>query len=842
MGRVLVGGSVAPAEGEEIPMGCHVGSEAGLPNTAADSCWAVVMVTGGSDVIPGPPARIGGWSGGNVQSPDCVRGEERAEERTMSVRYGRPGVKKTTNRKRTQVRQAWDSSVQDLNVHRATPEELAHRHEIHKSKNQRLAQWEFQKRSLKKKWRKQNGGAADPLEERRLALMMEILSDQYRMKDVLERSDRAISVVKDLFGDAPRRHTGFPNVTTAPSCDLETSCGPIVQKKDPPTRLSILSESVMDSQALNDVDESGSEEDDDDDDEDVSITFQPGLTTDRAYQIMNEERFHPASRHPSTGKEEDADNQFVTPKSSGHPTNGQIALNATTAVRKVKTRLTEEEQAEPEDPKCVIGRILNPNPPNHHRVAAKGKKKRSSRPPTHRRAESVSAASACEMSSCSQSSLDVLSQMMQEVELDLEDYEKQTGREVDTLPKAQGLTGFTMSLVGSIRRLVCSLKEGDRRLHQEILQRQRLQEEFAEQRLLIDALTAEILSMKENFSMSLLSQQVMSDSSPSPLQTHRAPPPKPERRRTSAGSLSGQSLSMVTELDLQDVEKEKNSPAPPRGKPVEHSVDVGSLLGFQPAILLSPPQQRTRKEYEEQLSLQNAALRSSTGTVIERPLSKDIAETRSTDSSTAERRTGMPQDPGRKGQSSASVSSSQSSHPSPRDLQDDEYHREQQSVTDDTSLCNDSIAARMAEMTFQNNVLKARLKEFGCNVALSPGLVKPADSGATTQSSAETKQGVPLVQTPKTLEQRITELNRQSAEARNKLLSLIEQQKQSAVISPAISPITPQNEDSGKRERIEGVIPMPRFTDFSIEETPSPDSRSSSGRRLEGRMKKDGLP
>ncbi|XP_040203768.1 spindle and centriole-associated protein 1-like [Rana temporaria] len=91
----------------------------------------------------------------------------------MSVRYGHPGVKKTTNRKRTQVRKAWDSSVQDLNVHWATPEELAHRHEIHKYKNQRLAQWELQKRSLKKTWRKQSGGAADPLEERWLALMME---------------------------------------------------------------------------------------------------------------------------------------------------------------------------------------------------------------------------------------------------------------------------------------------------------------------------------------------------------------------------------------------------------------------------------------------------------------------------------------------------------------------------------------------------------------------------------------------------------------------------------------------------------------------------------------------
>lgn len=36
----------------------------------------------------------------------------------------------------------------------------------------------------------------------------------------------------------------------APNCDLESSQGPIVQKCDPSTQLSILSESVMDSQVM----------------------------------------------------------------------------------------------------------------------------------------------------------------------------------------------------------------------------------------------------------------------------------------------------------------------------------------------------------------------------------------------------------------------------------------------------------------------------------------------------------------------------------------------------------------------------------------------------------------
>ncbi|KAG8535137.1 hypothetical protein GDO81_029339, partial [Engystomops pustulosus] len=84
---------------------------------------------------------------------------------------------------------------------------------------------------------------------------------------------------------------------------------------------------------------------------------------------------------------------------------------------------------------------------------------------------------------------------------------------------------------------------------------------------------------------------------------------------------------------------------------------------------------------------------------------------------------------------------------------------------------------------------------------------------------------------PASLEMRIAELNRQSAEARDKLLKLIEQQKNSLVVSPAISPITPQQGEPGRRARsMDAVTPLPQLTDSSMEETPSPGSRGS-GRR-----------
>ncbi|XP_068127010.1 spindle and centriole-associated protein 1 [Hyperolius riggenbachi] len=742
----------------------------------------------------------------------------------MAGRYirpvnGRGGVKKTTKKKKAQVRQAWDSSIQDLNVHRATPEELAHRHEIHQSRNQRLAQWELQEKLLQRKYRKQNGGTPDPLEERRVALMMEILSDQYQMKDVLERSDRAMAVVKDLFGDAPRRHTGFPNVTMAPSCDLETSRGPILQKKDPPTRLSVLSESVMDSQALNDVEDSQCEESDGE--VDVSISFQPGLNTDRMYRLLNQEKLPLAA---------DAENPFVTPRSTNAPIDGQRALNATTAVKKVKTRLTEEEREEPEDTKCVIGRVLNPNPPNH-RLPTKGRKKRSSHTPSSRRTEpSLSAASAGEISACNQSSLEVLNQMIQEVEQELEDYERQTGREVGAAPKAQGLTGFTLSLVSSIRRLVFYLKEGDRQLRQEALERQRLQEELHEQRLLIDALTAEILSMK-SCSLSPLSQQSENDQTLSPpVETSESlPASMPEQRNHSTSLLPTQVRSAMAEPGFHKIEEKPVSRAPPCDRSSEHTLnDVHPLLGFHPAVLLSPPRQRSREEFQEEIAVQRMRLGSSCNSSSPCAEDTDTPDRchSSADTSSTDQRMRIPLDQSDT-RYSASVSSHQSYHASPRGSMDSKSSMVRECGTGDSEAIavagNDDLTARLAELALQNNALKDQLKQFSCKTMLNPC---PARSG----DSETTHQPCPEVKTPMSLEQRIAELNRQSAEARDKLLSLIEQQKQSGGVSPAISPITPQSQDSGSRGRIDAVIPMPRLIDSSIEETPSPDSRSS-GRR-----------
>uniref|UniRef100_A0A8D0HJG9 Spindle and centriole-associated protein 1 n=1 Tax=Sphenodon punctatus TaxID=8508 RepID=A0A8D0HJG9_SPHPU len=78
----------------------------------------------------------------------------------------------------------------------------------------------------------------------------------------------------------------------APYCDLEFSQGPIVQKGDPPTQLSILSESVMDPQALNEVEEESSSishSDNSENEEDVSLNFKSNIDTQRLHNLLKEE-------------------------------------------------------------------------------------------------------------------------------------------------------------------------------------------------------------------------------------------------------------------------------------------------------------------------------------------------------------------------------------------------------------------------------------------------------------------------------------------------------------------------------------------------------------------------
>ncbi|NWW02957.1 SPICE protein, partial [Oreocharis arfaki] len=418
---------------------------------------------------------------------------------------GRKGPRKAA----AVAKRDWDSTVHDLTVHRATPDDILRRREIHKSKNKALAHLELQEKALSRKWKKQKQLDLDSLEKRKLALMREILSDQYHLQDVLERSGQAVA--KGLFGDAPRTRTGFPNVTMAPNCDLESSQGPIVQKSHPPSQLSILNESVMDSQALNEEEEEALSEDGHHD----ILGFKSSISSDRLLRLLrgknslvNSQLWVDKDVRKNTLSQES--NVPLTPTTAS-PSLDQSALNATSVIKRTRSRLQNEDEEESVDSTDTVRQVLNPNSRKQKHIAAKMKRKQAAQNSARqKRSDSPANLIQTDLQRDSKPSLDVLNHMIREVERELEEYERCTGREVQKKERSEGLSGFTLSLVNALCRLMRYLKETEMQLHEKEMMRQQQEEMLNEHRELIDALTAEVLQVREeNITMQKKLQQYM---------------------------------------------------------------------------------------------------------------------------------------------------------------------------------------------------------------------------------------------------------------------------------------------------------------------------------------------
>ncbi|XP_034644096.1 spindle and centriole-associated protein 1 isoform X3 [Trachemys scripta elegans] len=726
-----------------------------------------------------------------------------------------PGKKPPKAKKKPPPKRDWDSTVHDLTVHRATPEDMVRRHEIHTSKNKALVHVELQERALKRKWKKQRQGAPDSLEKRKLTLMREILSDQYRLQDVLERSDQAMAVVKDLFGDAPRRHTGFPNVTMAPHCDLESSQGPIVQKSDPPTQLSILSESIMDPQALNEVegeDSSNCQLEDSVNEQDVSLHFKSNIDTNRLLHLLKEENAAGASqlwaekqlRTPTPSQKA---NVAVTP-TTALPSSGAAALNATKVVQRVHSRLQNEDEEQTSDSSYAVRQVLNPNPRKQKQVSTKVKRNHTAQMASkQRRNDSLANAVSFELPSGNKSSLDVLNRMIHEVEHEMEEYERWTGREVQRMQNGHGLTGFTVSLVNTLCRLMRYLKESEMQLRQEATMRQQLEEMLNEHRALIDALTTEILLVREeNAAIQKRLQQYM----------------------------------VVTDEQLISLTQAfKSLPVtdPNRGR---SPTDVGVAINSQalkktvqtyPASHISPSMETTVREPNWQKSSS-----SSVGTQNTNEENRLLAQRWRIPPTHKDLESSLLSD-GQQGRSTLS--------PVDRWAIAGSEDEQKPSAPEEHTQSND-LLGQIAELTLQNSVIKAQLSKFrDRSQEGGDGLHQPVTKQNMNTSLGSAMQGQTLPEVPKSLEERIAELNRQSAEARGKLLQLIDQQKLATVnpISPPVSPVLPPpiNWTENEKRTIEVSVPVAESMDRSKGDTPSPAS-GTSVRRSTGASSKTCSP
>ncbi|XP_070784482.1 spindle and centriole-associated protein 1 [Enoplosus armatus] len=700
------------------------------------------------------------------------------------VRVGRPQLHTKGKRpvkgskKAAAPKREWVSTVNDLSVHKLTHAELSHRHEIHKSHNKAAARWELKEKALTRRFR--HPGSPAPLDHASLSIIREVFSDQLLLQDVLARSDRAMAVVKDLFGDAPRRQTGHPTVTMAPNCDSDSEL-PVLQKPDPPTQLSLLSQSMMDQQALNEVEASEEEYSDEDTcpsgSSDYHVIKRANVRKMKAQfqgRSIQQQKVHRRKSY-----QPDRDNVPVTPCTSGRAP-VQTALNATVAVQRVRSRQSQSEEGK-EEPSVLVSQVLNPELPLNQSGRISSCTSRTRRCVSH--SSELNGSSVASLSG-DQSSLGLLQAMLGQVEADLDTLSPDNvpaSTQSQKQHRTQGLTGFSVALVSTLGRVVHLLKQREEEAQKEARERRRLEEEVREQRGLIDALTAETMTLREEAAALQVGLQQQTAELEQKLDTV---------------------VLVMGGLGLLEAHMDPHSDSDVKAAVCQSAVAERDPEGLQasvsPAVLLSPPRQR---DNWQQIPVPHPVRQRQELPPVDILRSREDVQAHSSASSL----TSLPL----------------TSLPSTSSL----------SLTSDilsSQLSPEAMLAEIAQLSRQNELIKAQLdqaKGLGSGAGGSPnsgngqrrlsssstGRVTPQSVGerrASVSSSsgrrsrqvqaAEGEQLTNQASSPNTLcvssvEQRLLELNRQSAAARGRLLELIEQQKQnvSAKRSPSVSPIPP---------------------------------------------------
>ncbi|XP_071670282.1 spindle and centriole-associated protein 1 isoform X2 [Patagioenas fasciata] len=761
------------------------------------------------------------------------------------LRGARPrGTGRKGPRKPSAVKRDWDSTVHDLTVHRATPEDILRRHEIHKSKNKALAHLELQEKALKRNWKKQNQLAADSVEKRKLSLMREVLACLFSLS-------AAICTCPGKAENSNSQKHQF--------CLINTICKMYWNNL---IRLWLWQETCLGTllaheQALNEVEEEALSIYQSEDGHHDSLHFKSSINSDRLLRLLREENSLVNSqlwgekdmRRTTLSQES---NVPLTPTTVS-PSLDRSALNATNVVKRIHSRLQNEDKGETIDSTYTVRQVLNPNSRKQKHIAAKMKRKQAAENSARQRRDDSPANSiAIDLQSSNISSLDVLNRMIHEVEHELEEYERCTGREVQKTERSEGLSGFTVSLVNALCRLMRYLKESEMQLREKELMRQQHEQMLNEHRELIDALTAEILLVREENTIiqkKLQEYRMVTDEQLISLTQAFKGLPLAEPRRdqspnhfgiASKGPVNGQEKPDLSYFEprADTGNKESMLKFPQEELPFKFlqrsgaSGDVGAGRSlpshiFQPAVLLSPPRQKSSQELS---ALQNVF------TAISQPpknTKSDPCKEKSSPSSlrmqstteenclTSQRQAILPAD------KDLESSHEKISLPCPGDTR--------KNSTAEELFQNSDLLGQIAELTRQNSLIKAQLSRFrGFSEDTSDCLCQP-DPIQNANPSPDSSQQQTHLLVSKSLEERIAELNRQSTEARDKLLQLIDQQKFAAdKVPPTISPVLPPslNCTENARRKIEVSIPVAVAMDSTKEHSVSPASMTSIRRSV----------
>lgn len=582
------------------------------------------------------------------------------------------------------------------------------------------------------------------------------------------------------------------------------------------------------------------------------LGFKSNIHSDRLLRLLREENSSVNSQlsvdkdvRKTTSSQES--NVPLTPTTVS-PSLDQSALNATSVIKRTRSRLQNEDEEESVDATDIVRHVLNPNSRKQKHIAAKMKRQQTAQNSARqKRDDSPANLIQTDLQRNNKPSLDVLNRMIHEVEHELEEYERCTGREVQKQERREGLSGFTLSLVNALCRLMRYIKETEMQLHKKEMMRQQQEEMLNEHRELIDALTAEVLQVREeNITMQKKLQQYMTVTDEKLMCLTQAfkglSLVEPEREQSTKhlgiankGPANSQEKPDLTYAEPRtDAGNRENMlkfpqedlpftfcPGPGASSDMRPGRNFPAHI-FQPAVLLSPPQQKSSQELS---SLQSAISQS---TEREPCKERSLPSSLRTESTTEE---------------NCPISQRQKIPPAAKDLESSHKNinlscpgdTEKNSTTEEL-LQNGDLLGQIAELTRQNALIKAQLSKFrGVSGGKSDCLHQP-DPTQKADPSPDSSQGESHLMVSRSLEERIAELNRQSTEARDKLLQLIDQQKSAAhdVVSPTLLPVPAPslNYTENARRTAEVSVPGAVAVDSSKDDTVSHASTTSIKRSV----------
>ncbi|KAM9827731.1 spindle and centriole-associated protein 1 [Neosynchiropus ocellatus] len=688
------------------------------------------------------------------------------------VRYGRnqqhaKTKRQTRPKKSAATKKEWVSTVNDLSVHKLTPAELNHRHEIHQSHNKAAAQWELKERTLKRHLR--HGKSPTPLDQTSLDIIREVLSDEMLLQDVLARSDRAMAVVKDLFGDSPRRQiAGHPSVTVAPNC---------------------YSDSGLPNQAPNEVEVTDEEPSD-------------GETYIDGAKKSNTNDSRRMKQQPFNKQMSDRERYKIL-KTPHTVSRNKMALNATPAVKRVQSRVSQSDD-DREESSVLVSRVLNSGQSSGQSSYPSSSATRANQHGARNPELEVTSDASL---SGDQSTLGLLQTMLGQVEAALDTCAPSTDVASEPKPKphqSQSLTGFSVALVSTMGRLVQHFNQiklqSEENSYSEAVARNRLEAKLEEQQGLIDALTAETMALREEAAS--LQEELRQQTA------------EMERKLdTMVLAMGDQLKAHFSPLCLQvQPEVSKCSPSPEQARNIPAS----------PSVMPSKPQQVDHW------------LQASESPPV-RLNSHSHGHVKAVGPVTSPSLPSLPS----------------SSSPAPLRSQ----------------ITLDAIMEEITQLSWQNDLLKAQLSQAGGDRAKIEGSTDVSGerrhlSGGSTErntppfvreTSRERIPNVPLESAEQPpdqsqvnhfsvsfVQQRLLELNKQSAIARGRLLELIEQQRRcvSEVSLPGSSTLSCT---SSPKPRGEGTLGVFRQEPQSKNSRPASETRvSKTSSQVDQQRESDG--